>query len=227
MPSFRSLSKAARFAGLARQGSVRCAGAACQHGGVSARRRRSGRLGTSFGPMKRDSPCMWHATCVRVGRCILPISLPEICTNGAVGAAKRSFLEVAAASCNRTHAVATFVVDAAECNERGCRFQYHLRAKIVSNLLEHPHARSGRSAIQRLGHFGPKFDLCDFFRLFGESSRGIRARRSNVRPNARIGRHVEKSAPSVLLRQMLDNAQRRTHARSAAHTPFGSANRCS
>ena len=54
----------------------RCAGAACQHGGVSARRRRSGRFGTSFGPMKRDSPCMWHATCVRVGRCILPISLP-------------------------------------------------------------------------------------------------------------------------------------------------------
>ena len=146
----------------------------------------------------------------------------------AVGAAKRSFLEVAAASCNRTHAVATFVVDAAECNERGCRFQYHLRAKIVSNVFkEHPHARSGRSAIERLGHFGPKFDLCDFFRLFGESSRGIHARRSNVRPNARIGHHVEKSAPSVLLRQMLDNAQRRTHARSAAHTPFGSANRCS
>lgn len=150
-----------------------------------------------------------------------PLSQP-----GTVGAAKRSFLEVAAASCNRTHAVATFVVDAAECNERGCRFQYHLRAKIVSNVFkEHPHARSGRSAIQRLGHFGPKFDLCDFFRLFGESSRGIRARRSNVRPNARIGHHVEKSAPSVLLRQMLDNAQRRTHARSAAHTPFGSANR--
>ena len=149
-----------------------------------------------------------------------PLSQP-----GTVGAAKRSFLEVAAASCNRTHAVATFVVDAAEYNERGCRFEYHLRAKIVSNVSEHPHAIRPIGHPAPLVHFGPKFDLCDFFRLFGESSRGIRARRSNVRPNARIGHHVEKSAPSVLLRQMLDNAQRRTHTRSAAHTLFGSANR--